>query len=141
MLNETMAHVTEERLSLPNEGGNIHLICRDALPLPYPESSFDVIFLSHSLEAFDTPEIPEVLAHCYRVLKSGGRICVIALAKRRKEGLGVKLFEWLHEKLPAVVDCRFIYVRDLLMEAGFKIEQVQEWTSFTCPIDIVLAKK
>ena len=62
-----------------------------------------------------------MLAEAKRVLKRGGRIGVVSMSKEGKPSLPLKLYEWLHEKLPRYVDCRPIYVEQSLKDAGFVI--------------------
>ena len=41
---------------------------------PFPDNSVDIIYSSHFLEHFQTPDIKFILNECYRVLKPGGKI-------------------------------------------------------------------
>jgi demethylmenaquinone methyltransferase/2-methoxy-6-polyprenyl-1,4-benzoquinol methylase len=100
----------------------------------------DAVFMSFTLELFDTPEIPRVLAECKRVLRAGGRIGVVAITKEGREGFAVEAYEWTHQHLPNLLDCRPIFVRRALENAGFSIREATI-TKMWVPVDVVIAEK
>lgn len=119
----------------------VELICGDATALPYGNMFLDAVFICFTLELFDTPEIPVVLNECKRVLKSGGRVCIVALSRTGKERLMVTLYEWAHRKFPAAVDCRPIYVQEALEGAGLKIFKAEDYVMWGLPVEVVGAVK
>jgi ubiquinone/menaquinone biosynthesis C-methylase UbiE len=118
----------------------VELCCGDASRLPYPDASMDALFMSFTLELFDTPDIPQVLAECKRVLRLGGRIGVVAITKEGKEGFAVEAYEWAHQHFPNLLDCRPIFARRSLEESGFSIRDATI-TNMWVPVEIVVAQK
>lgn len=138
-ISEEMYNITRARINAAGLSERVELKCGDAAKLPHEANFFDAAFSSFTLELFDTPEIPVVLHECHRVLRNDGRICVVALSKKRKTS--IRLYEWFHEKFPKYVDCRPIFVQKMLEEAGFQILNVTEKSMWSLPVDIVVAKK
>ena len=119
----------------------VALVAADATRLPLAPDAVDAIFVSFTLELFDTPEIPVVLAECRRVLRPSGRMVVVGMSKESSgSGAMVKVFEWTHRHFPNFVDCRPIYVRRALEQAGFGIGEVDRMNMWV-PVEVVLAAK
>jgi ubiquinone/menaquinone biosynthesis C-methylase UbiE len=140
-ISEGMLSIAQRNIENSGLSERVELKCEDATKLPYETDYFDAVFVSFTLELFDTPEIPILLEECHRVLKSGARICVIAMSKEDEPGIAVRLYEWMHKKFPVTVDCRPIYVQDVLREAGFRVEEVEKQSMWGLPIEIVMAKE
>jgi ubiquinone/menaquinone biosynthesis C-methylase UbiE len=139
-ISEKMLALTRELLEKEHVADRVEAQCGDAEALPYDDVSLDGVFMSFTLELFDTPEIPRVLAECKRVLRPGGRLSVVAISKEGKQGFLIRAFEWTHRHFPNLMDCRPIYVRRAIEEAGFVIRDAtigQMWV----PVEIVLGVK
>ncbi len=135
-------------LQLPKGGSGkpdlsdwVELKCGDAVALPYPEQSFNAIFLCFTLELFDTPEIPLVLEECRRVLRPDGRMCIVAMSKKGGPNLMTRLYDWAHEKIPNYVDCRPILVQEMAEAAGFRATKNRLMRMWGLPVEIVLVMK
>ena len=137
-----MLEATRIRLDKAGLLNRVELYCGDAVTLPYDENTFDAVFMSFTLELFDTPEIPRVLKEVRRVLKLGGRLGVVSMSKENGESRFLRLYEWAHKKWPAYVDCRPIYAEQSLSGAGYEIEkkEILKLLRFL-PIEIVVAVK
>jgi len=139
-ISENMLAQAQDVLDREGMSQRVSLACGDAEQLPYDAESIDGIFMCFTLELFDTPDIPRVLAECRRVLRPGGRIVVVAVSKEGKQGLVVRAFEWTHRHFPNLMDCRPIYARRALDAAGFVSEDCL-LESMWVPVEIVRAKK
>lgn len=134
-ISERMIKIAESKIRNKNVG-----ICQaDGLFIPFPAASFDSTFLSFTLELFDTPVIPKVLRECHRVLKDNGRIGVVALAKQ--DTLAIRIYERFHRQMPNVVDCRPIYLKPFLKNAGFQIQESTTRIMWGLPVEIGIGHK
>jgi len=138
-ISDGMQAMSEARVRAAGLSEHVDLRTGDAASLPFDENRFDSVFMSFTLELFDTPEIPLVLTECLRVLRPGGRIAVVSLIK--KSALAVDIYEWFHERMPVSVDCRPILAQDDLAAAGFEIRSVDSLTMWGLPVEIILAVK
>ena len=65
-------------INLDFTSGGLGVLAHDLRKgIPFPDASFDVVYHSHVLEHFSPREGLELLKHCYRVLRPGGRIRVV----------------------------------------------------------------
>ena len=138
-ISEGMINIARKRIQDKIQKRSVELCQGDGLSLPFPDRQFNVVFLAFTLELFDTPEIPAVLSECLRVLKSGGRIGVVALEKQ--ETSAVRIYEWFHRRMPNIVDCRPIFASNLLKAAKFYIQDLMFKTMWGLPVEIVIARK
>lgn len=134
-----MTEITKKRLEKAGLAERTELHCGDATSLPFDNNTFDAVFMSFTLELFDTPEIPKVLEQIKRVLKPGGRLGVASMSKENGESIFLRLYEWTHNKWPKYVDCRPICVEQSLIEAGYKIRSKEKVRLFRLPGEIVVA--
>ncbi|MEJ2218112.1 MAG: methyltransferase domain-containing protein, partial [Gemmatimonadota bacterium] len=117
-----MIRVTRSRLAARPLPRMPAMVEGDAVHLPFAAAAFDAAYSSFVLELFDTPLIPQVLAECRRVLRPGGRFAVVTLTRAGPDRVGLRrLYDWGHERLPEILDCRPIYPRADLEAAGFRI--------------------
>jgi len=134
-----MLEEAKKRLEKASLMDRVELYCGDAVKMPYDEHLFDAVFMSFTLELFDTPEIPMILNEIKRVLKFEGRLGIVSMSKEDGKSILLKLYEWAHEKIPNYVDCRPIYVEQSLKEAGFEIKNKEKVKVFGLPLEIVVS--
>ena len=139
-LSDQMAKLAKGLLAKAGLLDRARIRCGDATQLPYAAGAMHAVFMSFTLELFDTPEIPKVLTECRRVLRPGGRIVVVGMSKAGPRDPLVNVFEWTHRHFPKFVDCRPIYVRRMLEDAGFSIRKALT-KHMWIPVEIILGVK
>ena len=119
-------------------GGSAEMIQGDGTLLPFAPNSFDAVFLSFTLELFPDDEILILLDECHRVLMREGRLGVVSLEK--KDVLACRLYEWGHERWPALLDCRPIDSRKHLETGGFRLQAAKVQTMWGLPVTVALGR-
>jgi demethylmenaquinone methyltransferase/2-methoxy-6-polyprenyl-1,4-benzoquinol methylase len=119
----------------------IRPILGDGEHLPLARPSVDAILMTFVLELFESPAIPTVLASCRATLRDGGRICVVSLSKTGAPSVIRDLYERGHTAFPLLLDCRPIFVRESIRQAGFQVEQAVASSLWGLPIETVTARK
>lgn len=141
-ISDGMLAVARERLQKEGLSEHVELHLGDATLLNFiQDRSLDGIFISFTLELFDTPDIPRVLQECHRLLKQGGRLAVVSMTKTDPPGMTVRIYEWFHEHVPDYADCRPIFARMSMEQNGFAIQDADISTMWGLPVEIVLGRK
>ncbi len=140
-ISEGMLAVSQSRLQAGGLENRVELRVEDASQMSFDTGFFDAVFMSFTLELFDSPEIQSVLARCKAVLRPSGRISLASLVKSAQPGMPERIYEWFHSRLPALVDCRPILAQASLREAGFDIKDVTSASMWGLPVEIILAHK
>ncbi len=136
-LSDGMARIAHELVTRRHLFDRVRVVCGNAEWLPYRSASMDAVFMSFTLELFDTPVIPRVLAECQRVLRRNGRIGVVGMSKEGSPGLVLEAFQWTHRHFPNLLDCRPIFVRRALTAAGFRFVAARGERMWV-PVEIVM---
>lgn len=137
-LSPGMIAMARKLIEAKSPGNHPILLNGDAGSLPFQNGAFDGVFLSFTLELFADREIPLVLGECRRVLRPGGRIAVVAMA--RSNSLACRMYEWGHRQWPALLDCHPIAVRRWLGESNYSIEGTSSKSMWGLPVEIVLGR-
>ncbi len=134
-----MVEVTRRRLRKTSMIETAELCCGDGQVLPFRAGVFDAVFMSFTLELFDTPDISRVLAEVRKVLTVGGRLGVVSMSMEGEGGIFLRLYEWAHTRWPTYVDCRPIYLERSLKDAGFRIYSKERVSMLGLPGEIIVA--
>jgi ubiquinone/menaquinone biosynthesis C-methylase UbiE len=140
-LSAGMLWVAKNRMRRQKISNPIVLCQADALTLPFSSASFQALFISFTLELFDTPEIPIILGECIRVLQPGAVLSLVATSRMGGIGWMTSLYEFFHRKFPRTVDCRPIYAASALEAAGFKILSAEVDSLWGIGLEIITARK
>lgn len=129
----------ESRKKIGPRAPGHYLLQGDGAKLPIKSNQFDGILCIFTLELFSTKEIPFVLNEYRRVLRSRGRLVVVALAQQ-PQTFAVDIYEWIHKQFPVAFDCRPIPLLDLLINQDFEIKTSETEQYWGLPIQTVLCQ-
>ena len=138
-LSEGMIKVARKTMIRNRISNCLNLVQGDGVKLPFTTGFFNAIFISFTLELFIEPEITIVLNECKRVLCNNGRLAIVSLMK--KDSLAVHIYDWIHNRLPSIVDCRPIPVDRDLTISGFELVETMQKDLWGLPIVMILAMK
>jgi demethylmenaquinone methyltransferase/2-methoxy-6-polyprenyl-1,4-benzoquinol methylase len=138
-ISDKMIFASQKRIIDAGLEDRSSLCLSDGGMLPFCDDSFDALFMSFTLELFDTPEIQMVVNQCRRVLQNGGRAVNISLFKTENPGLVEQIYEWFHIQMPVLIDCRPINTHHAFKSAGFSIEKKKITSMWGLPVEIILA--
>ncbi len=139
-----MLAVTQRKLRETKPAARIDLRVADARQLPFNAAAFDAAYGSFTLELFTDDDIPVVLSELRRVLRPGGRLGVVAMAKANGDVPPTVLqraYDWMHRHFPHFVDCRPIDVAAVLSASGFRVRNTVQLEVWTLPITAVTADR
>lgn len=140
-ISDGMKTVSEKRVSDAGVADRVELSVAITPPLPFDDSSFDVVSMSFTLELFPLETIPAMLAEIKRVLKPGGRLGVVCMAlpkEGEKDSFLEKTYKWMHQHFPHIVDCQPINGAGFLQEAGFTLTVDDTMEIWTMPVAILV---
>jgi len=136
-ISDRMLQAAEARAAAAGFRDRVELRCADAFSLPYPSSSFDGLFMSFTLELFSPAELEPFLRPCKRVLKTSGRMCVVAMLHQGNQGVMMILYAWAHARFLNLVDSAPLNAERLVRSAGLCITKVAVLPSWGLLVEIV----
>jgi ubiquinone/menaquinone biosynthesis C-methylase UbiE len=134
-----MVRATRARLS---EAGleEVQVHEADALDLPLPEASFDLLVNSYMLDLLRRDDIPRALAEFRRVLRPGGRLVLsnMTLGERRRH----RIWDALYARgINLTANCRGVLAQPVLGELGFTEVRREYLAQMGFPTEIVTATR
>ncbi|MFC7133895.1 MULTISPECIES: class I SAM-dependent methyltransferase [Salinibaculum] len=115
----------------------------DARSLPIADGVADVAFVEDTLELFAGEEMAAVVSELHRILRPGGRLCVVTMERSHAEATAfVRGYDWAFEHVPGFerFGCRPVYAVEALAAGGFDIqlrERHRRWNVW--PVDVIIA--
>jgi ubiquinone/menaquinone biosynthesis C-methylase UbiE len=119
---------------------NYHLQLGDAYDLAYENGRFDLLINNYMFDLLPKADFPQVLSEFHRVLKPGGRLLLVNMAK------GKRWYNHIWENLykrneTSMAGCRGVAMADPLETNGFTVSHHEYISQMTFPSEIILARK
>jgi ubiquinone/menaquinone biosynthesis C-methylase UbiE len=133
--------LAEARKRLARAGlDRVELVQGDALALPFPDESFDLVVNGYMLDLLPRDEIPRALADFGRVLRPGGRLVLsnMTVGDARRH----RIWDALYARgIVLTANCRGVLAAPVLDELGFVDVRREYMAQALFPTEIVTARK
>ena len=139
-----MLTVAKQKVEEHGVTARVDLRVGDARALPFPDQFADAVYSSFTLELFPEEDIPLVLEEIRRVLRPGGRVAVVSMAKVKPgehATVSEDLYVWMHSHFPHIVDCRPIDVDARLSAARFRVTNSIRLSIWSMPVVVAVGVK
>lgn len=98
--NAEMLAQGQERINAKGLSGQVHCIQGDAMALPYADNTFDAAMSGFAMR--NVPDVKQVLKEMQRVVKPGGRVVTLELAKPSMIGFKQLYYLYFEKILPFI---------------------------------------
>lgn len=136
---EAMLNKAKERA---NQSGttNYRLRIGDAYDLEFENGRFDLLINNYMFDLLPKADFPQVLAEFHRVLKPGGRLLLVNMAKGKR--WYNQVWESLYKRNEtSMAGCRGVSMDAPLEANGFTVTHHEYISQMTFPSEIILAQK
>jgi ubiquinone/menaquinone biosynthesis C-methylase UbiE len=138
-----MNDLARKRLDEMGVSTRVELLTGDAIDLlsNQQEKSFDGVFMSFTLELLDHSEMLLLLKEIHRILKSNGRLVIVAMSKREADSpaWASTVYEWLSKRFPPQLEAKPIWLWRLAEDTEFTVKKLVLESFYDLPVDILLA--
>lgn len=115
---------------------NYRLRVGDAYALDFDDDSFDVLINNYLFDLLPERDFPKILAEFARVLRPGGRLCLVNMARGERWYNGI--WAGIYRLNPALVGgCRGVALLPLAEQCGFTRTRREFISQSTFPSEIV----
>lgn len=127
-----------ERRVARSGANNYRLRLGDAYDLDFPDDSFDVLVNNYMFDLLPEQDFALVLAEFRRVLRDGGRVALVNMARGERWYNGI--WEKIYQLSPALLGgCRGVSLAPHLETCGFQSVRREYMSQMTFPSEIVTA--
>jgi ubiquinone/menaquinone biosynthesis C-methylase UbiE len=141
-LSPTMVRLTKNRLAI-HEGRGRVLQSDGTMHFPIADSSVDRVVSTYVLDLLSESDIREFLHESSRVMKVGGKLCLVSLTKGTTflsmlvSGIWAAIFRWR----PVLVGgCRPIRLEEYIDSGSWEMEYRQVVIAFGVPSEVLIAR-